>query len=640
MEEIIVYLIKVILIQGLLFGFYYFLLRSKTTHALNRAYLILVLVLSLVVPFVGNILPSGVDDVSEFVVVAWVAEPIGEIEIVAMDAVQRSLSVPVWDAISWIYLTLVALLLGRSAFHIYVLQKLKKRSEYVKKPWFKLFKTAHAMPFSFFSDVFIPRTVFGTGSFDAILSHECEHVRKWHSMDRLFIDLLAALFWFNPFIYLYRNALIEVHEYQADAYALKKYGDPVGYQEILFAQLQPSYYSGLASHFNFSTLKKRIVMMNKEKNTGRSQLVYLSTVPLIIMILFAFNSKEAEWSLAEITDQIEEFTGPFEVAESGLAPIPQEDRFIPSILPIDATKARFTSGFGKRIHPVKKIRNYHSGMDFSAPIGTDIYATADGEVISVISQKGGYGLHIEISHGDEFKTKYAQLSEFKVKKGQKVKRGQVIALSGNSGMSTGPHLHYEVRKNDEAVDPIDFIKDVKLQKLGKKVEKVSEEEEELMKAEKLARMKAEEKRMAAERMETEAKSMREVDKELLKAAERARMEAEEVVIKARKDIEVEEQAVLSEIHMEDSEVVRVEAEKIIIRRGREEGEPLFVVDGVVMENGGIYEISHEEIAHIQVIKDDKAIEKYGDRGRYGVIEIYSIGKDKSKDKNKLKKKKD
>jgi len=129
---------------------------------------------------------------------------------------------------------------------------------------------------------------------------------------------------------------------------------------------------------------------------------------------------------------------------------------IPNGKPI--TSPRITDRFGFRIHPVAKKRIRHEGIDFSAKIGTPIYATADGVVeFAGYHKKSGYGYLIIIQHNLGFKTYFAHLSKVKVKGRQLIKKGQLIGLSGNSGISTGPHLHYEVRHLHTAINPEPFI---------------------------------------------------------------------------------------------------------------------------------------------------------------------------------------
>ena len=130
---------------------------------------------------------------------------------------------------------------------------------------------------------------------------------------------------------------------------------------------------------------------------------------------------------------------------------------IPAIQPIsNKDLTRTASGWGYRIHPIYKIRKFHYGMDFTSPINTDVYATGDGIIEYIDSSKRGYGNHIIINHGYGYCTLYAHLNDFTVKKGQAVKRGDVIGFVGNSGLSTAPHLHYEVILNDKKVNPVNY----------------------------------------------------------------------------------------------------------------------------------------------------------------------------------------
>ncbi len=130
---------------------------------------------------------------------------------------------------------------------------------------------------------------------------------------------------------------------------------------------------------------------------------------------------------------------------------------VPAIQPIsNKDLTRTASGWGYRIHPVYKIRKFHYGMDFTAPTGAEIYSTGDGTVELVKSSRRGYGNKIVVNHGFGYKTLYAHLSGFNVKVGQKVKRGDVIGFVGNTGLSTAPHLHYEVHLNNKKVNPINY----------------------------------------------------------------------------------------------------------------------------------------------------------------------------------------
>jgi murein DD-endopeptidase MepM/ murein hydrolase activator NlpD len=130
----------------------------------------------------------------------------------------------------------------------------------------------------------------------------------------------------------------------------------------------------------------------------------------------------------------------------------------PAIQPLsNKDLTRTASGFGYRIHPIFKIKMFHYGFDFIAPVGTDVYATGDGVVETVEFNQGGFGKEVVISHGFGYSTRYAHLSGFNVRIGQRVKRGDIIGFVGNTGRSTAAHLHYEVLVNDKQVDPTPYF---------------------------------------------------------------------------------------------------------------------------------------------------------------------------------------
>ena len=129
---------------------------------------------------------------------------------------------------------------------------------------------------------------------------------------------------------------------------------------------------------------------------------------------------------------------------------------IPAIQPVmNKDLKRVASGYGMRIDPVYHVRKFHQGMDFTAPTGTEVFATGNAKV-DFAGWKQGYGNTVILDHGYGYKTLYAHLYKILVRKGQKVRRSDIIALVGNTGKSTGPHLHYEVRLNNKPVDPRNY----------------------------------------------------------------------------------------------------------------------------------------------------------------------------------------
>lgn len=135
----------------------------------------------------------------------------------------------------------------------------------------------------------------------------------------------------------------------------------------------------------------------------------------------------------------------------------QQDKLahIPAIIPINIKDYTMSSGYGYRKDPIYETTKFHAGLDFAAKVGTDVFATGDG-IVEQSGHRGTYGNCIDISHGYNYLTRYAHLSEILVKPGQQIKRGDLIGKVGSTGKSTGPHLHYEVRFKDEPQNPVNY----------------------------------------------------------------------------------------------------------------------------------------------------------------------------------------
>jgi murein DD-endopeptidase MepM/ murein hydrolase activator NlpD len=131
-------------------------------------------------------------------------------------------------------------------------------------------------------------------------------------------------------------------------------------------------------------------------------------------------------------------------------------RYVPDILPVSLEKGWVSSEFGMRVHPITKKKKMHDGIDLAVDEGVPVKAAADGKVIFA-GDGGGYGNLVKIDHGNGIETRYAHASALKVNEGDFVRRGQVIALAGHTGVATGDHLHYEVRVNGSPVDPRKYL---------------------------------------------------------------------------------------------------------------------------------------------------------------------------------------
>ena len=127
---------------------------------------------------------------------------------------------------------------------------------------------------------------------------------------------------------------------------------------------------------------------------------------------------------------------------------------IPSLRPVE--EGYLNSTFGYRMDTIDNVKRFHQGQDITVKTGTPIYAPADG-VVKRAYYAGGFGNHIKLEHGSGYTTLFAHLSKIKVKHGQKVKRGDIIGLTGNTGRSTAPHLHYEIHHNGKPQNPLDYF---------------------------------------------------------------------------------------------------------------------------------------------------------------------------------------
>lgn len=154
---------------------------------------------------------------------------------------------------------------------------------------------------------------------------------------------------------------------------------------------------------------------------------------------------------------------------------------VPAIQPVaNKQLIALASGFGPRVHPIYKVKKMHTGIDFAASIGTPIYATADGKVVEVSVRFSGYGKMVEIDHGFGYRTRYAHMHGFAVRQGQNVKRGDLIGYVGNTGLSTAPHLHYEVMLNGSHINPVHyFFNDLSAEEYEKIIELASVENQSL-----------------------------------------------------------------------------------------------------------------------------------------------------------------
>jgi hypothetical protein len=279
--------------------------------------------------------------------------------------------------------------------------------------------------FSCFNWIFVPDNESQNYE-DIVLEHEKEHAMHWHTIDLILTEVFIALLWFHPFVFFFRRSIKSIHEYQIDSRILERNTSKSWYLKLILDNLDSSHrVVGLYNYFNGITIKNRVKMITKNKSHKFQLARYLLLLPVLTILTMSFNK-------------------------------PGEGK--PDIFPVKQSEIeKITVHHGEKIHnPFTNKEKVHKGIDIKANEGVPVMSTADGVVFKVTTEKG-WGNLVVIDHGNGLTTWYAHLKDFSVKKDQKVSKGQTVGHVGNTGYSTAPHLHYEVRLNGESVDPMDYI---------------------------------------------------------------------------------------------------------------------------------------------------------------------------------------
>ncbi|WKV11244.1 N-acetylmuramoyl-L-alanine amidase [Marivirga harenae] len=455
MNAILIYLLKVIAIQAVFYLIYTLIFHKSGRHSINRFYLIFTLAIGFLIPFMSIPKFQSYEPYLEVDKPIWyelsdLAEFSNtEAELIPVERINQS---DFTTELIVAGISLISLLfLMKLIYSHFELIRLKRQSKEISKNGHRIYCSQIESPFSYFKSIFIPKSLLDSTSFDTIMEHELVHVKKLHSIDRVLMEVILSIFWFNPLLYLFRNRLIETHEFQADAEVIALQQDPIAYQEILFQQINAQKVISSANYFKLNTIKTRIKMMNK--NQKLSKWHYLFILPLMVFLIFSFSSREGEEFVAPLKNDVSDV---FDYV------VNLSDSYTPSIFPLkDAEGVKLTASFGKRIHPILQVERMHEGIDLKTYKGNPVLATADGIVVEAgIINEISWGKIIRISHNGIFETVYAHLSDIEVKSGDKVKRGDIIGKAGTTGESTGPHLHYEVKElNKGFLNPVDFIND-------------------------------------------------------------------------------------------------------------------------------------------------------------------------------------
>ncbi|MEZ5069830.1 MAG: peptidoglycan DD-metalloendopeptidase family protein [Bacteroidales bacterium] len=295
------------------------------------------------------------------------------------------------------------------------------------------------------------RIYFDPGSYPhrngPVYRHELVHARQNHSLDLVLFDVLLSFFWFNPFLYFLKRNLRQTHEFLADQGACGSSALLPGYLQELRDELVRRNLPGFVHSFHGILMKKRIHMLTKQKTKSRKKLRYALSLFLVAFLAASFRSPEPASQRSDSRTAVASLTTFLEssIDES------------PSRFPLpEAFREKVTWGFGVSArHPFTGEQTTHRGVDIAAPRGTAVYAVASGTVEEA-REAEGWGKVVVILHPGGYQSVYAHLDSYSVKAGDVVKAGQTIAGVGNTGQSTGPHLHFEIRRNGEPVNPADY----------------------------------------------------------------------------------------------------------------------------------------------------------------------------------------
>ena len=423
MNSLLIYFIELNIAFATLYSIYYFIIKPLTFHWVNRILLLSFIPLSFILPKInidlGSMAPNEIL-IPKFEEVI----SIHTLQIAENNLSQHQFS---FEGLLYIiYAAGVLLYTVKLVSSISKLIKIKTYSETIQSDNFSIILANIPSVFSFFNMIFLPKGQLSESE-NAIIEHEKVHYRLFHTVDLILTEIFIALLWFNPFVYFYRKSIKSVHEYQVDEKVINS-----GIKKSYYLQLILSNISrnknivSLYNYFNYLTIRKRVNMITKRKSHKLQLFRYLLFIP--VLIVMSLTSTDSFY----------------------------KDK--PDIYPIKKGEfSKITQEFGREFkHPITKAVTIHGGLDFSADEGISVLSTAGGEVLSANTEEG-WGNLIVIDHGSGFETWYAHLSGFAVKKGDKVKKGQKIGFVGNTGYSTGPHLHYEVRLNNQRVNPLDYI---------------------------------------------------------------------------------------------------------------------------------------------------------------------------------------
>ncbi|PCE63766.1 peptidoglycan DD-metalloendopeptidase family protein [Sediminicola luteus] len=298
----------------------------------------------------------------------------------------------------------------------------------------KVYRAPIDRVFAYFNTIYIPEDAVID---PLVLAHEKAHIRLRHSYDLVLFEMYQLFFWWNPLLMGYRKSLKSVQEFQADALVAGDTQVLPEYLELLMGVSQDFRPQTGLSYFSQPVMLQRVRMLCKTPSNPNHKWRYLLPALVVLVCLLGFKSPV--------------YVSPMVVIPESVDPLP------PFSFPLlGANRDQISSTFGVKSKRHVHKNGFHGGIDIRAKLGSPVVAAADGIVIKAVEQ-GNWGKLIIISHANGFETWYAHLDAFDIKNGQSVSQGERIGKAGETGLATGPHLHFEIKRNGERVDPLDYL---------------------------------------------------------------------------------------------------------------------------------------------------------------------------------------
>jgi len=436
MDNILLYIVKSTIALTILYGSYLAFFHRETFLGFNRSYIILAAFFSFILPLISIplLFDLNPNPIPNFNFDRLILEMPGESTHIIKDSGFSSLSqinpVSLWHIIGILYLLGVIFFIFMFLLQLFQISRTGlKIGREVLEGFSIIQTTGNLPPFSFFKTIYINKKHYRPKDLDQILAHEKIHIEERHTCDLLLFEIIKIIHWFNPVIWVMNRSLRETHEFLADRGVAKRGYNTIAYQYLILKQASRSSAFSLVNTFTKSQTERRIRMLNKVKSKNRTLLKVLFIAPVLLILLTIY---QVPSNAVEVTTTI----------ENGLS-----YQFQPPLY-----SGRLTVGFEQMVNPFTKKSVFHKGWDIAVSQGTKIYACQSGAVVFADSING-HGNRIILGHSQDYSTSYSHLHKILVTEDQKVKTGDVIGLVGNTGLSTGPHLHFEIRLKDKVIDP-------------------------------------------------------------------------------------------------------------------------------------------------------------------------------------------